>query len=203
VQHVPGLQCIVRPVRRHPPGERDPQVEGEQPHADGDRRRRRQQVMYPAVSGAGWTRGRGRRQPGVPGIERICIRWDPLAPGHGSNLLRTCRCRTAPGTVVNRDSLDLRSVIGAAQRRRYGASSLPVSARPAGRGRPVLRFFGHVRSLGAIAIPRAQGERSSLEKCAAHVIGGSSRLRPRPGQVRRRAAMRSGPRCQEPSRQTA
>ena len=44
VQHVPCLQRTVRPVRTHVPGERDPQVESEQPHAADDPRRRAQQA---------------------------------------------------------------------------------------------------------------------------------------------------------------
>jgi hypothetical protein len=44
VQHVPRLQRTVRPVRTHVPGERDPQVEGEQRRAADDPRRRAQQA---------------------------------------------------------------------------------------------------------------------------------------------------------------
>ena len=85
VEHIPRLQRIVRPVRSHAPGERDPQVEGEQRQAAGDPHRRRPRAVRPAVSGAGRARGAGRRQPSSPGIERICIRRDPSAPDHGAN----------------------------------------------------------------------------------------------------------------------
>ena len=85
VQHVPRLQRIVRPVRSHGRGERDPQVEGKQRHAADDPHRRRQQVAHPAVSGASRAPEAGRRQPSSPGIERICIRRDPPAPDHGPN----------------------------------------------------------------------------------------------------------------------